>query len=202
MMKIVSKSSLLYIEKVLRYFTAFYMIRYGVVKFYNFGKPLQFDLYTYYLDTTIRELSSTELLWVFYSYAPLYTFVIGIIECISGVLLFSPKYKLYGALLSLPILANVFLMNYFYDIPDTAKINVTIYLLVVIMVCLTERKRISTTLKALKLPTIKFSFIEEFKVVIGMAFFYILLNVFFKIFILKIEVYSVLLDKFFSFFEF
>ncbi len=202
MMKIVSKSSLLYIEKVLRYFTAFYMIRYGVVKFYNFGKPLQFDLYTYHLDTTIRELSSTELLWVFYSYAPLYTFVIGVIECVSGALLFSPKYKLYGALLSLPILANVFLMNYFYDIPDTAKINVTIYLLVVIMVCLTERKRISTALKAIKLPTVKFSLIEEFKVFIGTAFFYILLNIFFKTFILKIEVYSVLLDKIYSFFKF
>jgi len=201
-MKIVLKSSLLYIEKVLRYFTAFYIIRYGVVKFYNFGKPLQFDLYTYHLDTTIRELSGTELLWVFYSYAPLYTFFIGIIECIGGVLLFSPKYKIYGALLLLPILANVFLLNYFYDIPDTAKINVTIYLLVVIMVCFIERKRISTTLKALKLPTIKFSLIKEFKVVIGMVFFYILLNIIFKIFILKIEVSSVLLDKFLSFFKF
>lgn len=201
-MKIVLKSSYIYIEKVLRYFSAFYIIRYGVVKFYNFGKPLQFDLYTYHLDTTIRELSSTELLWVFYSYAPLYTFFIGIIECIGGILLFSPKYKIYGALLLLPILANVFLLNYFYDIPDTAKINITIYLLVVIMVCFIERKRIITTLKALKLPMIKFSLKEEFKVVIGMVFFYILLNIFFKIFILKIEVSSVLLDKFFSFFKF
>lgn len=99
---------------LLRYYLGFTMLYYGVVKVF----PLQFGTLTSYrLYERLGEMSPMGLLWTFMAYSEGYQFFGGMAEIIAGSLLFFRRTTTLGALLSIGVLANIFALNVFYDVP-------------------------------------------------------------------------------------
>ncbi|WP_139242048.1 hypothetical protein [Aquimarina spongiae] len=108
-------------DKVLLYFRAF--IRYYVASIlfvYGFGKviPLQFsELNNFDLIKTFGDQSPMGLMWNFMEYSDTYTRFSGFAEVIAGALLLFRKTVVFGAIVVIGVMFNVFMMNMSYDIP-------------------------------------------------------------------------------------
>lgn len=99
---------------LLRYYLGYTMVIYGVVKVF----PTQFgNLTTYRLYERLGEMSPMGLLWTFMAYSEGYQFFGGMCEIIAGSLLFFRRTTTLGALISIGVLANIFALNVFYDVP-------------------------------------------------------------------------------------
>jgi uncharacterized membrane protein YphA (DoxX/SURF4 family) len=181
------------IELTLRVFTALYMLRYGMVKLngeqFAYGK----DLYA----KTINELSGMDLMWVFFSYSEPFSAIVGCLQIVGGVLLFFNKTKLIAVCILFPILLNILLMDIFYaGYPILqATINVSLYLLVLALVCYNARPRILKILNILLINTKKSLSLKEktfqiFLVLLGVVLIYFILNLILKQIVLGINFQS------------
>lgn len=63
------------------------------------------------------DLSPMSVLWSFMGVSPGYTIVTGFIELTGGILLIFHRTALLGALISFAAMAQVFMLNMFYDVP-------------------------------------------------------------------------------------
>jgi len=89
------------------------LIQYGVAKIF----PAQFPAPT--LSTLVEpygDSSPMHLLWTFMGASPIYTFFAGAVEVLGGALLFIPRTRLLGALISLGAMGNVLMLNLGYDV--------------------------------------------------------------------------------------
>lgn len=99
---------------LLRYYLGYTMLIYGFVKVF----PLQFgNITTYRLCERLGEMSPMGLLWTFMAYSEGYQMFSGFAEIIAGSLLFFRRTTTLGALVSIGVLANIFALNVFYDVP-------------------------------------------------------------------------------------
>ncbi|TMQ20684.1 MAG: DoxX family membrane protein [Deltaproteobacteria bacterium] len=99
---------------VLRYFLAHAMLVYGFLKIMRLQFP---ELDPYRFDEPIGELSPMGLLWTFMASSKPYTIIAGVSEAIGGVLLLWRRTATLGALVVIPVMTNVVLLNYCYDVP-------------------------------------------------------------------------------------
>lgn len=99
---------------VLRYFLAFVLISYGMMKLFlnQFSYLSLFDLIKPYGDS-----SPMALLWNFMEYSPTYSIFSGLVELIAGLLLLFRNTTKLGALLGFGALLNVFILNMSFDVP-------------------------------------------------------------------------------------
>ncbi len=105
---------LLYFRTFVRYYVTFTMFSYGFYKII----PLQFsELSNFDLIKTVGDQSPMGLMWNFMEYSDLYTKFSGYAEVTAGVLLLFRKTTLFGALMTIAVMFNVFMMNMSYDIP-------------------------------------------------------------------------------------
>ena len=97
-----------------RFSLASAMILYGASKVFSaqFGPP---GLHR--LLETFGEASPMGLLWTFMGLSRGYTLFAGLAEMAGGILLISRRTTLLGALVSIGVLLNVVLLNFFYDVP-------------------------------------------------------------------------------------
>ena len=97
-----------------RFWTAQVMIVYGAAKVIDlqFGDPALAKLVQPY-----GEASPMGILWTFMASSDSYTFATGLAEVIAGVLLLIPRTTLLGALATLVVMGQVFLLNMTYDVP-------------------------------------------------------------------------------------
>lgn len=97
-----------------RFSLASAMILYGASKVFSaqFGPPGY-----YRLLETFGEASPMGLLWTFMGLSRGYTLFAGLAEMAGGILLISRRTTLLGALVSVGVLLNVVLLNFFYDVP-------------------------------------------------------------------------------------
>jgi hypothetical protein len=58
-----------------------------------------------------------NMLWVFMASSQPYTIISGAIEVLAGLLLLAPRLEALGALLAVPLLTNIFLLNMDYGVP-------------------------------------------------------------------------------------
>ncbi len=99
---------------LLRYYLGYTMFFYGIVKFF----PLQFgNITTYRLYERLGEMSPMGLLWTFMAHSEGYQMFSGLAEIIGGFLLFYRKTTTLGAMVCVGVLANIFALNVFYDVP-------------------------------------------------------------------------------------
>jgi hypothetical protein len=99
----------------LRYALAGLALSYGIAKLIP---PLQFALPgPTRLSETYGESSPFALLWTFMGTSPFYAHFAGVAEVVGAVLLFFRRSVYAGALLLMPVLANVVLLNFCYDVP-------------------------------------------------------------------------------------
>ncbi|RTR28317.1 hypothetical protein [Deinococcus radiophilus] len=99
---------------LLRFFLAYSLLSYGLIKF-NFG---QFGLLNdWQLTATYGESSPMGLLWRFMATSPGYQWLAGVAEVLPALLLLHRRTVTLGALLAAVTMTNVLALNLFFDVP-------------------------------------------------------------------------------------
>jgi len=99
-------------ESACRYFIAFLMLLYGLVKVFQ-G---QFYTDEYWRDTSLRNLDGMQLVWSFYSHSPLYQSLLGLVEVFLGILFLFRRTTALGVVLFVPIMTNLVAINFFFQV--------------------------------------------------------------------------------------
>ena len=99
---------------LLRLILVFFLLVYGFSKvFYlQFSPPSLTRLLQ-----PLGEMSPMGLAWTFMGYSKAYTIFSGLVEVFAGYLLISKRTQTIGAMLTIAVMGNVFMMNLCYDIP-------------------------------------------------------------------------------------
>ena len=100
------------VESACRYFIAFLMILYGLVKVFQ-G---QFYTDEYWHDTSLRNLDGMQLVWSFYSHSSTYQSLLGLVEVFLGILFLFRRTTALGIVLFVPIMANLVAINIFFQV--------------------------------------------------------------------------------------
>lgn len=118
-----------WLTTAIRYYVAFMLINYGLYKvFYMQMQPPRLTQ----LLQPLGEYSPMGLAWTYIGYSQGYNLLIGLVEVLSGLLLFR-KTMIVGALITIATSINIMAVNYFYDVPvkmvSTALLLLSIFLL-------------------------------------------------------------------------
>ncbi|MEL7147426.1 MAG: hypothetical protein AAFO69_13715 [Bacteroidota bacterium] len=122
---------------VLAFWTGTIMLSYGFSKvFYlQFRQP---SLMT--LMQTYGQSSPMHLMWTFMGASETYTKFAGWSEVIAAVLLFIPRTRTIGGLVTAGVMLNVFMMNMSYDVP--VKLNSLNYMITGVIIAAPDFRRI------------------------------------------------------------
>ena len=96
----------------LRYLSSFLLFTYGSSKL--LGR--QFTLPPEMALRPVGSLSGYQLAWFYYSYSHVYAVILGLIQLAGGALLLFRKTALLGAVLTLPVMTNILMINVFFFI--------------------------------------------------------------------------------------
>jgi uncharacterized membrane protein YphA (DoxX/SURF4 family) len=110
---------------VARYLLGLGIITYGIAKLCNY----QFQVSAWTYDHPLIQASGRMLTWAFLGYQPWFQFLLGISETIPGLLLLSRRTWRLGALLLLPVMLNVVLMNFALNLWLNTRITSSVLLL-------------------------------------------------------------------------
>ncbi|MGI4867398.1 MAG: hypothetical protein ACRYFZ_25995 [Janthinobacterium lividum] len=98
---------------LLRYAVAFDLSLIGWQKIFN----LQFFVPLGMLDLPFSSFSGEDLTWAYFGHSYPYRCVIGALQIGGALLLLFHRTRLLGVLTLLPVLVNILLINYFYQLP-------------------------------------------------------------------------------------
>lgn len=99
-----------------RYFVAFFMLVYGFAKL----NGSQFTILDSELDRPMGEVSGFWLTWYYFGYSRAYGTLVALAEIGGGLLLLSRRTTLLGALVLLPVMLNVILVDVFFGVDPGA----------------------------------------------------------------------------------
>lgn len=94
----------------LRYACAWWLYFYGISKIA--GHQLQMP--ASFAQKPVGSLSGYELTWYYFGYSHVYTYILGAIQIASATLLLFRKTSLIAAMVMLPVMANIVMINLFY----------------------------------------------------------------------------------------
>lgn len=121
----------------IRYFLGFMMLNYGMMKVLQ----IQFPMPTYYrLLEPYGDSSPMGLAWTFLGYSKGYNLFMGLAEVIGGLLVLHRRTTTLGALVLVPVTANIVAVNFFFDVP--VKLLSTQLLIVSIILLIPDLKRV------------------------------------------------------------
>lgn len=106
-----------------RYLLATLMIFYGLDKL----MVNQLHMSYYWYGDELGKISGFQMTWSFFGFSKVYNSIIACIQILGGMLLLFRRTVLSGALFLLPVLLNIALIDFNYDIP--AKDIITVLLL-------------------------------------------------------------------------
>ncbi len=98
----------------LRFILIFFMFTYGLVKIFHLQMPA---LSNSDLIQTLGNKSPMGLAWTFMGFSKTYSAFVGLAEVTAGVLLISRRTQTFGAIATVVMMLNVFMMNLCFDIP-------------------------------------------------------------------------------------
>jgi hypothetical protein len=116
----------------------------AIIIFYGLDKLMvdQLKMSYYWYGDELGKLSGSQLTWSFFGYSKFYNSCIAIAQVAGGLLLLFRRTTLLGALFLLPILINITLIDYNYDI--SAKDIITVLLLLdIFLISISARPLIS-----------------------------------------------------------
>lgn len=129
-------------ELSIRIWAASYIFIYGI------SKPFQFQG-AKSIEVLIDSATKPEMMWAFFGTTKEYPIIIGILELLGAILFVWPKSKLIGAFILIPILFNIVLLNYLYEIDKGALFNAILYLLICLFVVIRHRNIIKLAIRDL-----------------------------------------------------
>ncbi|WP_343672993.1 hypothetical protein [Chitinophaga sp.] len=118
-------ATLAFWQGLIRYGVAFDLAEFGWSKICH--RQLVMSLYQ--LDLPYRSLSPNQLFWLFYSHSYLFGCIIGGLQIIGAILLLFRRTTLVGVFVLLPVLANILLMDIFYQIGDSVVVHASFMML-------------------------------------------------------------------------
>lgn len=102
----------------------------AIIIFYGLDKLMvnQLNMSYYWYGDELGKLSGFQLTWSFFGYSKFYNSTIALAQVFGGLLLIFRRTTLLGALFLLPILVNITLIDYNYDIPAKDIITVLLFM--------------------------------------------------------------------------
>ena len=100
-------------QAILRCWLAFELSLYGFAKILG----TQFTHALSLNDVTVSRLSGLELTWNYFGYSYVFAVIIALVQIGGSILLLFRRTTLLGAVILLPVLVNIFLIDLFYHIP-------------------------------------------------------------------------------------
>lgn len=116
----------------------------AIIIFYGLDKLMvnQLNMSYYWYGDELGKLSGFQLTWSFFGYSKFYNSTIALAQVFGGLLLIFRRTTFFGALFLLPILINITLIDYNYDIP--AKDIITVLLFMdIFLVCISAKSLIT-----------------------------------------------------------
>jgi hypothetical protein len=101
------------------------ILMYGFSKI--FKGQFQYGIIT--ADTPVGELSSTILTWYYFGQSYVFACIVGSLQIIASVLIYFRRTSLLGLLMMLPLMANITMINFFYDLWFETQLVSIAYLL-------------------------------------------------------------------------
>jgi len=98
-------------QGALRYFIALDLCVFGIGKFFH----IQFNTPLALLDNPFNTFSNDQLMWAFFGHVFAFPVIIGTMQIGGSLMLLFRKTRLVGAIFLLPILLNIFLLDFLYN---------------------------------------------------------------------------------------
>jgi len=118
------------LQNFLRYFLFFVFFAYAFAK--TMGN--QFSLPDFFADMPLSDLNGFLLTWLFFSYSPVYGLFIAFSQFFGAILLIINRTKYIGVLLLIPVISNIILIDYCYEIGNDVKVISVFYLVVLLYI--------------------------------------------------------------------
>jgi len=115
-------ATLAFWQGLIRYGVAFDLAEFGWTKICH----LQLVMPLSKLDLPYRSFSPSDLFWTFFSHSYLFSCIIGGLQIAGALLLLFRRTRLMGVFILLPVLANILLMDIFYQIGDSVVVHASI----------------------------------------------------------------------------
>jgi uncharacterized membrane protein YphA (DoxX/SURF4 family) len=130
------------IELSLRMYPAVMLFTYGLGKimggqFYRKGNMPE-EIAT----ISLSDATGFDLAWTFFGYSEVYILFIGISQILGSLLLLVNKTKLLGAFILVPIVLNIAIVDFTFNISNGALMSVLFYTLAIFGVLYINRKKI------------------------------------------------------------
>lgn len=162
-------ATLAFWQGVIRYGVAYDLASFGLEKLFH----LQLVISQSKLDMPLSSLSSQDLFWAFFSHSYPFACIIAALQILGAMLLLFRRTRLVGAFVLLPVLANILLMDIFYEIGTSVVIHASIMLSGTLYFLFIEFNRLKEFFFVAKdqLPTLQLS--RFAKIVIRLSIIYI-----------------------------
>lgn len=162
-------ATLAFWQGLIRYGVAFDLAEFGWTKICR----LQLVIPMSKLDLPYRSFSPSELFWNFFSHSYLFDCIIGGLQIVGAMLLLFRRTRLVGVFVRLPVLANILLMDIFYQIGDSVVVHASIMMAGVLYFLFIEFNRLKEFFFAAKdqLPVLRLS--KFSKIAIRLSIIYI-----------------------------
>ena len=114
-----------WLRGILRFWLAFEISTYG------FGKILKTQFADSYVraDIPVGQLSGFQLTWNYFTHSYALAVIIACLQIGGSILLLFRRTTLFGVVILLPVLVNIFLIDLFYHIPGGAFLNSILFTL-------------------------------------------------------------------------
>jgi uncharacterized membrane protein YphA (DoxX/SURF4 family) len=106
-MKISKDEAIDFVILILRWYLAFYMIDYGIAKLTGD----QFGIRPEMAAKPLKDIDSLYVAWFLFGQSKVFKIAVAFSQIAGSILILIPRTKLIGALVLLPILANIFLID-------------------------------------------------------------------------------------------
>lgn len=131
-------STLAFWQGLIRYGVAFDLAEFGWAKICH----LQLVMPLSKLDLPYSSFSSSDLFWYFFSYSYILGCIIAALQITGAMLLLFHRTRLVGVFILLPVLANILLMDIFYQIGPSVVIHASIMMAGISYFVVIEFKRL------------------------------------------------------------
>lgn len=109
----------IWLEAFIRLWLAFELCVYGFAKIFH----TQFTLPFHVRDMTVDSLTGFNLTWTYFGYSYVFAVIIAMVQIAGAVCLLFRRTILLGAVILLPMMVNIVLINIFYEIAGGAFLN-------------------------------------------------------------------------------
>ncbi len=149
-----SSSRLAFWQGITRYFIALDLCTIGFQKIFH----LQFMIPLGVLNNPFSSLTGEQMVWAFFGHFYAFTVIIAALQIGGSLLLLFSRTRLFGTIILLPVLFNIMLLDYFYNLGTVVNIYVSLLTLAVIYLLLLDYDRLVQFFFAAKnnLPAVRF----------------------------------------------